>query len=326
MLTVSKAGVMQAHRQDQLLWENPLGPRGNNGRAVPVVDGGLVYVVKEKRPGQLLALRLDTGEVAWTRDLTAQYEFTNVAVEDRSVYVGDSVKHRREKGAGAEKANDALIALDKRSGRELWSIATDGMPGPIVASHGRVRTHTKTNRVFCTSASGQDKLVDYALAGRMEQTQPVMTDDTLYVALPDAMYALKFASAPLLWKQTIQEGGLSAPRLVDGGKKLVVQTRNALHAYDTATGGELWSVASPREDGAWSRSAKMPLDLGGTIVGWGRSFAFGVTIDGRLLWQLAVDGSVSAAPVSTGDGTLVLAVQGQKPELVGNAPRNLFVN
>jgi hypothetical protein len=49
-----------------------------------------------------------------------------------------------------------------------------------------------------------------------------------------------------------------------------------------------------------------------------------VSADGHLVWQLAVDGSLSAAPVSASDGTLVLAVQGHKPELVANAPRNLF--
>lgn len=116
-VTVSKAGVVSAHRHDQLLWENPLGPRSSYGRAIPVVDGGLVFVVKEKRPSQLLALKLETGELVWSHDLAAQYEFANVAVDHQAVYVGDSARHK-----------DALVALDKRTGRELWSAPTQGIP------------------------------------------------------------------------------------------------------------------------------------------------------------------------------------------------------
>src|SRR5205807_7825926 len=35
LLTVSKDGVLSVHRHDQLLWETPLGPRSNYGRAIP---------------------------------------------------------------------------------------------------------------------------------------------------------------------------------------------------------------------------------------------------------------------------------------------------
>jgi outer membrane protein assembly factor BamB len=313
LFTVTQDGTLSAHRHDQLLWENPLGPRGAYGRAIPVVDGDLVYVVKNKRPAQLLALKLETGETAWTHDLGTAYEFANVAVDRQAVYVGDGAHSKFH-----------LVALDKHSGRELWSTPTAGIPGAIVAGEGRVCAHTKDNHILCVSADGQNKLIDYPLAGQVHQTQLVMTADALFVSLNDSVYALKFASAPLMWKQTLQEGELSAAGLVDEGRKLVVQTRSALHAYDAKTGSPLWLVSSPREDGAWNRAGKIPADLGGTIVGWGKSFAFGVTPDGHLVWQLAVDGSLSAAPISVGDGTLVLAVHGQKQELVANAPRNLF--
>jgi outer membrane protein assembly factor BamB len=291
----------------------PLGPRSNLGRAIPVIDGGMVYVVKEHSPRQVLAIELATGKVAWTHDLGAAYEFANVGVARGAVYVGD-----------ATHGKQALVALDKRSGRPLWSAPMDDMPGPIVAGHDRVCTHTKHNKIVCLSADGHTKLLDYPLTGQVVQTEMVMTGASLYVAIDHALYALRFTGTPLAWKQTVQEGSLSAASLLDDGKELVVQTRTALRAFDATSGAPLWLVSSPPEDGAWSRDAKLPVELGGNVVGWSKSFVFGVTPEGRLAWQLAVDGSLSAAPITAGGDTIVLAVQGHKQELVGNTPRQLF--
>ncbi len=315
LLTVNKDGTVQARKGEQLLWESPLGPRSNMGRAIPVVDGDLVYVVKEHRPTQLLALKLATGEQVWAHELGGQYEFSNVAVDGHAVYVGDSARGKY-----------SLNALDKRTGRPLWTTPVDGIPGAIVAGHDRVWAHTKDNHITCFGADGHAKLIDYALTGHLdEQTQLVMTDQSLYVSEGSSLYALRFTSAPLAWKQSIQNaGGLSAAALVDDGKKLVVQTRTALRAFDAQTGSPLWLVSSPTEDGAWSRAGKLPPEIGGAIVGWGESYVFGVSSDGKLLWQLAFDGSLSAAPVPVGDDTLVLAVHGHQEALVATAPRKLF--
>jgi outer membrane protein assembly factor BamB len=313
LVTVSKDGVLSARRGDRLMWETPLGPRGNYGHAIPVIDGTMVYIVKEKTPAQLLAIHLETGELAWSHELSARYEFSNVGVDAHAIYVGD----------GARK-DHTLVALDKRSGRQLWATPISGSAGPIVADHDRVCTHTRENHVVCVSADGHTKLIDYPLAGQIEQTQMTMSDQSLYVATGNAIYALHFTAAPLAWKQAIEEGALSAASLVDGGSKLVVQTRLALHAYDAASGSPLWLVSSPREDGAWHSSTKQPVEVGGAIVGWGKSFVFGVAPDGKLLWQLAVDGWLSAAPISVGGDTLVLAVQGHQHQLIANAPRKLF--
>ena len=243
-----------------------------------------------------------------------EYEFSNVAVDGHAVYVGDSTHGKH-----------SLVALDKHGGRQLWAAPVDGIPGSIVAGHDRVCAHTKDNHVACFGSDGHAKLIDYALTGHLDhQTQMVMTDQSLFVAEGSSLYSLRFTSAPLAWKQSIANaGGLSAASLVDDGKKLVVQTRTALRAFDAQTGNPLWLVSSPTEDGAWDRAAKLPPEIGGAIVGWGESFVFGVSADGKLLWQLAVDGSLSAAPVPVGD-TLVLAVQGHKQELVANSPRKLF--
>jgi outer membrane protein assembly factor BamB len=241
------------------------------------------------------------------------YEYSNVAVDAQAVYVGDNIRQ-----------SHSLLALDKRTGRQLWAAPVDGTPGSSVAAHDRVCTHTRENKIFCVTADGRTKLLDYQLSGQVEQTQMVMTDQTLFVSDDNALYALRFSSTPLAWKQSIREGSLSAASLIDGGKKLVVQTRTALHAYDAGTGNPLWLVSSPQEDGAWSRAAKLPIELGGAVIGWGDSFAFGVSPEGRLLWQLAVEGSISAAPVSVGNDMLVLAVHGHKQELIATSPRKLF--
>lgn len=316
LVTVSKDGTLSARRGDKLLWENPLGPRGNYGRAIPVIDGAVVYVVKEKRPAEVLALRLETGEQLWTHALATPhaYEFANVGVDAHAVYVGDSARRDHE-----------LLALDKRTGAQLWAMPIGGKAGPIVAAHDRVCTHTQENHIVCVGTDGRSKVLDYPLTGQMMvQTQMVMTGDSLYVVTGSSLYALRFTATPLAWKQPIAEGSLSAASLVDGGSKLVVQTRVALHAYDAHTGNPLWLVSSPRDEGSQRHDGQQPVEVDGAIVGWGEKWVFGVAPDGKLLWQLAVDGWLSAAPVSLGKDTLVLAVQGHQHELVANAPRKLF--
>jgi outer membrane protein assembly factor BamB len=272
--------------------------------------------MKQQQPAAVFALKLETGEQAWTHPLETSwaYDFANVGVDAHAVYIGDGA-HMEHK----------LLALDKHTGTQLWATDIGDTAGPIVAAYDRVCTHTQQNRVLCLGTDGHSKLLDYPLTGgqQMALTQMVMTADSLYVVTGSALYALHFTATPLAWKQTIDEGSLSAVSLVDGGSKLVVQTRIALHAYDARTGKPQWLVSSPRDEGSQRHDGQQPVEVAGAIVGWGSKFVFGVGPDGKLLWELEFDGWLSAAPVSLGN-TLLLAVQGHQHELVAIAPRKLF--
>lgn len=319
MLIVGEDGSLSAHRQDKVLWENAIGKRGNYGQAVPVSDGELVYVVKDHTPDhKLLALKLETGETVWSHDIVSNFEFANAAVGPNAVYVGEET---RGKNRGFK-----LLALDKHSGQPIWEAPLSGMAGTIAADGAHVCTYTQRDHVQCVAANNGSSAIDFEVSapGVQEQTAMVLTDHNVYLSIKDTVYALQFAATPLAWKHTLQGGGLSAVSLVAGGTKLVVQSRGALSAFDASSGAPAWVVNNPAEDGAWKRSGQRPIEIAGTVVGWGRSDIIGVTEDGRLSWQLAIDGSLSAAPISPDGNTLVLAVHGTKAGLIANTPRNLF--
>lgn len=71
----------------------------------PVVDGDVVYI--GGRDGFMYALGTDSGKQIWQYDMARSWVVPTVSVDDQHVYLGTS-------------DNSLLLALDKRTGIEVW--------------------------------------------------------------------------------------------------------------------------------------------------------------------------------------------------------------
>lgn len=120
----------------KLLWQTRTGPPWTKGkpdwqssRATPSIDGDQVFVLTPQ--GELVACQTKDGKELWRRDLVA--DFSGVKADSwgysESVLVdGDHVICT----PGGDK--NTLVALDRKTGKEVWSCAREGDRGAGHAS------------------------------------------------------------------------------------------------------------------------------------------------------------------------------------------------
>jgi len=106
----------------KLLWKARVGPAWDDQmggpRGTPTVDGGLVYAVGTE--GDVVCVDAATGKERWRRSLPRDFEGTMMSMwkfSESPLVDGDRVVVT----PGSRSA--ALVALDKRTGKELWRTA-----------------------------------------------------------------------------------------------------------------------------------------------------------------------------------------------------------
>lgn len=108
-------------------------------RSTPTVDGDRVYVLGAK--GALLCLRVKTGEIVWKKDFVREYD-TQVPVW--GVTGAPLVDGDRLIAVVGGAGNGAVMAFDKRTGKEIWRSLTSesgesGYAQPILFEAGGAR-------------------------------------------------------------------------------------------------------------------------------------------------------------------------------------------
>jgi outer membrane protein assembly factor BamB len=107
-------------------------------RATPTVDGDRVYVLGAA--GHLLALDVATGRIVWQKNFVADY---NASIPSWGSAGAPLVDGERLICLVGGEPNGKVIALDKRTGKELWrSLSSDTEPGynqPIIVEAGGTR-------------------------------------------------------------------------------------------------------------------------------------------------------------------------------------------
>jgi outer membrane protein assembly factor BamB len=108
---------------------NPNGGGYKGPRATPVVDGDRVYTLSQE--GHASCFDIKTGKRLWQRHLTQEFKAKNIKWQFSAapLVLGNAVIYN----AGASG-----IALDKRSGKELWASAgTGGYAVPVPFKGGK---------------------------------------------------------------------------------------------------------------------------------------------------------------------------------------------
>ncbi len=160
----------------------------NGPRATPTVDGDRVYVLGAA--GHLLALSAASGTVLWSRDYAVDFGV------DRRTWAWDYgfagsplVDGERLICFVGGPRNAMVVALDKRTGKEVWRALN---PGPS--------SDLGVSQPIIVTAGGRRQLIAW---------------------LPHAVYALDPVTGRVLWEQGYQsDNSMTAPTPVFSGNRL----------------------------------------------------------------------------------------------------------
>jgi outer membrane protein assembly factor BamB len=219
---------------------------GNGPRATPALVGGHVYALGAV--GHLHCLDAATGRPVWSKDLAGRHG-ARVPVwgfaASPVVFEGLLVVH-----AGAEP-DGCLIALDRRTGAEVWRSLPDpaGYATPIlVESRG-------TPQLVCwtpTHVRGLDPRTGRPLwAVPFEVTYGAPIATPVYhegIVLVSNYYAgtkaIRLGSTPdaaaVLWEERRNLRGLMSAPLCRDGHAYLLDKRHGLTCFELRTGRKLW--------------------------------------------------------------------------------------
>jgi outer membrane protein assembly factor BamB len=110
---------------------------GRGPTATPLVEDGRVYALGNK--GDLSCLDAVKGEVLWKRNLEKDYEVQEFAFNASPLVEGDLLIACIGSYPGTNPSS--VLALDKKTGKEVWKTPTDGLTNssPVVISAGGKR-------------------------------------------------------------------------------------------------------------------------------------------------------------------------------------------
>lgn len=278
------------------LWTTKTGAAWTDGqeswqssRSTPTVDGDMVYVITPF--GQLVACAVKDGREAFRIDLKQQFggKKGDAWGYSESVLVdGD----RLVCTPGGEQA--AMVALDKRTGRPIWTCAVPGVTG---AGHSSiVITELKGRRIYVQTTASGPIGVD-ARTGALLWTYPI-EKTTAVIPTPIVRDDLVFFAAgykrggALLRQVPVPGGGVTIEEVYALNKKLANK-----HGGIVLVGDHLYGCA---DDQAILVCAEL---LTGTVAwearGSGKNSATVMAADGHIYVRYA-NGTVSLVKADPG--------------------------
>ncbi len=212
-------------------WRAVLEPGTDLQWAAPVVVGGQVLVADtlshegSAPTSHLHALDAGTGRYHWKADLHAPEQGF---FAEPPVVAGGL--------AYVASASGMLVAVDTRSGREVWR-DEDGFPLVAGARAGLVIALVGDRLVGVDAATGARRWQTPVGGGAGEQWA-VLDGDAALVTADSGVVAVDAATGAARWRAAV---GDAAGRPVAAGERVYVATRNRLVALDRASGREAWS-------------------------------------------------------------------------------------
>jgi outer membrane protein assembly factor BamB len=230
-------------------WRTVLDPGTDLQWAAPVVDGGQVLVAEtlshegSAPASHLHALDAATGRRRWSADLHAP---TQGFFADPPVLSG--------RLAYLPTASGQLLAVDTRTGREVWR---DQGGFPVLAGvRGGLVIALVVDRVVGFDAAGGARHWQTTVGSGAGEQWAVLDGDAVLVAADGALVAVDAATGAARWRAAV---GQAAGRPVAAGERVYVATRDRLVAVDRTSGRELWHSAR-------LRSATAPVVTSGRVV------------------------------------------------------------
>lgn len=268
----------------QEAWSSSLGTGSDDDEPIlsgPVIANGFVYTMDAD--AVVSARRVEDGAVVWRADIEPTDEDDGnwgggVAYDLGKVYAGTGFAQ--------------VVALDARTGAELWRTAVSGpMRAAPTAFGGKVYAITKDNQLFALDA--ETGTVDWThtgieeTAGLIGSASPAVDGDIVIVPYSSGeIFALRAQNGQQLWSDNLAAirradavsalADIRGRPVVDRGRVYAISHSGRMVAIDLASGRRIWEA-----------------EVGGVNQPWiaGR-FIFVVTTDGDVVALVAENGLV----------------------------------
>ncbi len=225
----------------------PAGPR-----CTPTVDGDFVYSLGAE--GMLTCLSIADGKLLWEMDLKKSYQVSSPiwGFASHPLVVGDLLIVKPG-GDGT-----TVVALDKKSGKEVWRALTSKEPGyapavlinhggkeQIILSHGEALNSLDplTGKVYWT--------VPFVPSYGMAIMAPRLAGDFLVMGgMGKKSIGLKLkadqTTPEIAWEGTPKTGlsPKNSTPVVDGGLVFGCDADGELRCFDPATGTRIWTTTA----------------------------------------------------------------------------------
>ena len=213
-------------------------------------------------------------------------------------------------------SNDGFVyGLDSNDGGMLWRYRTSGAvtSSPAVDSEGVAYVGSRDGGVYALNTTTGAPIWRFRTDGAVESSPALSEgDNSLFVASADAhLYSVNTTDGRLLWKQRLGRAETLSPALPFGlpeeeGASTAyegveaIQRRRAVELLqsETACGlGQLTDAGGLQCSGTGPGMQASPLYAGGILYQGsndGMFYALGPS-DGRILWEMEVDGAVTSS-------------------------------
>jgi len=268
----------------QEIWSSSLGSGSDDDEPIlsgPVIANNLVFTMDAD--AVVSARRVEDGRVVWRTDIEP-------ADEDDGNWGGGVAFDLGKVYAGTGFAQ--VVALDARTGAELWRTAVSGpMRAAPTAFGGRVYAITKDNQLFALDA--ETGTVDWThtgieeTAGLIGSASPAVDGDIVIVPYSSGeIFALRAQNGQQLWSDNLAAirradavsalADIRGRPVVDRGRVYAISHSGRMVAIDLASGRRVWEA-----------------EVGGVNQPWvaGR-FIFVVTTEGDVVALVAENGLV----------------------------------
>jgi outer membrane protein assembly factor BamB len=225
-------------------WAFPPDSDGGGPTSTPIVHGGKVYTVGAL--GHLFCLDALKGEVLWKKDLAEDYRVVEFSIRGSPVIEGSLLIVQM----GYNGPRVGLVALDKDSGKEVWT-ALDGENGgyassPVVVAAGGTRqliVSTGKLVVSLDPATGKTYWQEPFVLFRNIPT-PVCAGNRLLVNGMMFTLGTDRSAATVLWPARKPDAFLSdtTTAIVRDGLVFSHRKPDSLVCLDANTGKQLWET------------------------------------------------------------------------------------
>ncbi|HVE40154.1 MAG TPA: PQQ-binding-like beta-propeller repeat protein [Planctomycetota bacterium] len=213
-------------------------------RATPTVDGGMVYTLS--RNGLAFALDAASGEPRWQADLMTEHGAKNndYGITGSPLLAGDAVIYN---------ANLRGIALDRKTGKKIWSSASGygGFASPVAIDRGgkpAIALFGAGELCLLDPATGQS-LANFPWKTSFDanSADPVFFDGKIFITSGwdrgCALLSLAGDRLSPLWQNTEMRSQLASPVYLDGHLYGIDDNtpNGQLRCLDAATGKTKWT-------------------------------------------------------------------------------------
>jgi outer membrane protein assembly factor BamB len=260
----------------------------------PAVAYGLLFVPVEK--GELVAVSATSGRVVWRRGYAACIA-ASPAVADGVLY--ETMMNPCDQPHTGRPG--LVVALDARTGRELWRFRPGASESSPLVSHGLVYFGSRDDNVYALDARTGHVRWTYRTGGEVKGGAALL-DGVLYIGSYDGhLYALDAARGTLRWRASVESriggsGTFYANPALAYGRAFIGATDGVVYAYGLTHGDLLWA----RRTGRYVYSSAALLRQTVYVGSYDRNFYALDAATGAVRWSFAANGPISGSPTVLG--------------------------